>query len=43
MLDVVDNHVTLKGSTGARIFRKGQEPTEHKPGESLDFLLGSGA
>lgn len=39
MLHVVDNSVKLKGSTGAIIFRKGKEPTEHKPGESLDFLL----
>ena len=39
MLHVKDNKVILKGSTGARIFRKSQEPTEHMPGESLDFLL----
>lgn len=37
ILHVVGNDVYLKGSTGARIFRKGQEPTEHQPGESLDF------
>ena len=30
----------LKGSSGARIFRKGQEPIEIKPDESLDFLFG---
>jgi len=30
----------LKGSSGARIFRKGKEPIEIKPGESLDFLFG---
>jgi len=31
------SHV-LKGSSGARIFRKGQEPIETKPGEKLDHL-----
>jgi dipeptidase E len=31
------SHV-LKGSSGARIFRKGQEPIEIKPGEKLDHL-----
>ena len=31
---------TLKGSSGARIFRKGQEPVETKPGETLDHLFG---
>lgn len=30
----------LKGSSGARIFRKGQEPVEAMPGERLDQLLG---
>ena len=34
-----DSH-TLKGSTGARIFRKGLEPVETKPGERLDHLFG---
>lgn len=29
----------LKGSSGARIFRKGQEPVEAGPGETLDHLL----
>ncbi|HUE82218.1 MAG TPA: dipeptidase PepE [Pyrinomonadaceae bacterium] len=29
----------LKGSSGARIFRKGQEPVEAKPGDNLDHLL----
>jgi len=29
----------LKGSSGARIFRKGQEPVEVRPGERLDHLL----
>ena len=30
----------LKGSSGARIFRKGQDPVEAKPGERLDHLFG---
>ena len=30
----------LKGSSGARIFRKGHEPVETKPGERLDHLFG---
>jgi dipeptidase E len=29
----------LKGSSGARIFRKGHEPVETKPGEKLDHLF----
>lgn len=33
------SHV-LKGSLGARIFRKGHEPVETKPGEKLDHLFG---
>lgn len=41
MLHIVGDEVNLKGSTSARIFRRGQEPTEHQPGESLDFLLGN--
>jgi dipeptidase E len=30
---------TLKGSSGARIFRKGQEPVEVKPEDNLDHLF----
>jgi dipeptidase E len=30
---------TLKGITGARIFRRGFDPVELKPGAELDFLL----
>jgi dipeptidase E len=30
----------LKGSSGARMFRKGHEPVEAKPGERLDHLFG---
>jgi dipeptidase E len=33
------SHV-LKGSSGARIFRKGYEPVETMPGEKLDHLFG---
>lgn len=33
--------VTLQGSTGARIFRRGQAPEEFASGSRLDFLLGS--
>jgi dipeptidase E len=32
------SHV-LKGSSGARVFRKGHEPVETKPGERLDHLF----
>jgi dipeptidase E len=31
--------VVLKGTAGARIFRRGQEPVELQPGTSLDHLL----
>jgi len=30
---------TLKGSSGARIFRKGREPVELRPGDNLDHLF----
>jgi dipeptidase E len=36
---VADDRATLGGARGARIFRRGQEPEERKPGESLDDLL----
>src|SRR5262249_29471524 len=32
--------VTLKGKTGARIFRRGQAPVETKPGENIVDLVG---
>ena len=36
----IDNGVTiLKGSRGARIFRRGMEPVETSPGDRLDDLL----
>lgn len=39
MLYIVGDKMYLKGSTGARTFRKGQIAIEFTPGESLDFLL----
>ena len=39
MLRLQDNITLLKGSTGARIFRKGLEPVEALPGDQLDALL----
>lgn len=41
LLRVEDGFTTLKGSTGARIFRRGLPPLEVKPGEKLDQLLGT--
>lgn len=35
-----DGEYVLKGSSGARIFRKGQEPVEMNPGDKLDHLFG---
>ena len=39
MVRVEGGITTLKGSTGARIFRKGQEPLELLPGATLDELF----
>ena len=39
MLRIEGSSTTLKGSTGARVFRKGLEPVEIKPGDTLDSLL----
>lgn len=39
MLLIADDKMTLKGSTGARLFKKEEEAEEFKPGDSLDFLL----
>lgn len=39
MVRVENGSATLKGSSGARIFRKGMEPVEVKPGAQLDDLL----
>jgi dipeptidase E len=32
--------VSLRGITGARLFRRGEPPAEFQPGDRLDFLLG---
>ena len=39
MLHIVDDKITLNGTTGARIFKNGQEAKEYRSGDSLDFLL----
>ena len=39
MVRVENGAMTLKGSSGARIFRKGVEPVETSPGDRLDGLL----
>ena len=39
MLHIADNSITLKGTTGARVFKKGEKPKEFTPGGSLNFLL----
>ena len=39
MLRVENGVATLKGSTGARIFRRGQPPVEVEPGQVLDALI----
>ena len=36
---VDDRAVSLQGSTGARLFRRGQTPVEYASGSRLDFLL----
>jgi dipeptidase E len=39
MLNIVGKSVKLKGTTGARVFKKNAKPKEFKPGDSLDFLI----
>lgn len=39
MVRVENGSTVLKGSSGARIFRKGREPVEVTPGDKLDDLL----
>ena len=39
MIRIEDGRTQLRGSTGARIFRKGQPPVEVSPGTSLDDLV----
>lgn len=39
MLRIEDHSVRLLGTAGARIFRRGREPQEFRPGDALDFVL----
>jgi len=39
MLRVNENHIYLRGTTGAKIFKPNEEPVEHQAGATLDFLL----
>ena len=39
ILYIKDKKIILKGTTGARLFKKDGEQEEYKPGDSLDFLL----
>jgi dipeptidase E len=39
MLHVDGDAMTLRGTSGARLFRKGQEPDEFAPGDDMSFLL----
>ena len=41
MVRIENGATILKGSSGARIFRKGMEPVETLPGDRLDVLLGT--
>lgn len=43
MIRIEDGSTLLKGSTGARIFRRGHPPLEVLPGTALDGLLGIGS
>lgn len=42
LLRVEEGTVELRGSTRARLFRRGGEPREYDPGARLDFLLETG-
>ncbi|KAL8183867.1 UNVERIFIED_CONTAM: hypothetical protein K2H54_054799 [Gekko kuhli] len=42
LLLVEGNKATLQGKTGARLFVRGNSPTEHKPGMDFSFLLAEG-
>lgn len=39
ILHIVDDKITLKGTTGTRIFKNDQDAKEYSIGDSLDFLL----
>jgi dipeptidase E len=43
MLRVEGNRMELRGSTAARLFRRGQAPVEHTPPCDLSFLLAAAA
>src|SRR5882724_9174470 len=43
MVRVENGRTILKGSSGARIFRRGHEPIEAHPGEQLDHFFGETA
>jgi dipeptidase E len=40
MLRVENSSVELIGGQQMRLFKKGLEPAEYRPGDSIDFLLG---
>ena len=39
MLRVKGDHIFLRGTTGAKVFKPNEEPVEYQPGTSLDFLM----
>jgi dipeptidase E len=39
MLRLEDDRLTLKGPTGAKLFRRGEDPVEYEPDSDLSFLL----
>lgn len=39
MLRINDDHVYLRGTTGAKVFKPKTDPVEYQPGATLDFLL----
>jgi dipeptidase E len=39
MLLINNDKIILRGTTGARVFKKGAEAEEYKPGDNLSFLL----
>ena len=39
MIRIIDNEITLKGNSAARIFYNDADPKEYNPGENLSFLL----
>jgi dipeptidase E len=39
MLHINGKSIMLKGTTGARVFKKNTKPKEFNPGDSLDFLI----